>query len=261
MLRAIDAEYASAQKAAVRVLAPGCGLGRLPFELALRGYDAQGNENSFHQLLGSNYVLNCAQAVGEHTVYPWIGGWSNHRRREDQLRGIAVPDVVPAIELAKVGASDRFSMAAGDFVDAYGEPESEGTFECVATVFFVDTAWNFVDYVETIRNVLVDGGVWVNFGPLLWHWEGRDVPEGETKGVELTLEECLVIVEKCGFVVERRETGGKGEYVGSGGRSMLDWVYQGELWVARKITAQDSKADGCKAQDIKTEDIKMEETL
>ena len=45
-----------------RVLTPGSGLSRLPFECARRGYAAQGNEFSYHMLQGCKWVLgpcNC----------------------------------------------------------------------------------------------------------------------------------------------------------------------------------------------------------
>lgn len=40
-----------------RVLTPGSGLSRLPFECARRGYAAQGNEFSYHMLQGCKWVL------------------------------------------------------------------------------------------------------------------------------------------------------------------------------------------------------------
>lgn len=39
-----------------RVLTPGSGLSRLPFECARRGYAAQGNEFSYHMLQGCKWV-------------------------------------------------------------------------------------------------------------------------------------------------------------------------------------------------------------
>ena len=42
----------------VRVLVPGAGLGRLAFEIARLGYAAEGNDFSYHMLMGSNYILN-----------------------------------------------------------------------------------------------------------------------------------------------------------------------------------------------------------
>lgn len=230
----------------IEVLVPGAGLGRLAFDIAVAGYASQGNEHSFHQLMASNYILNFSPSAHCHTLHPWIHSFSNHRTRASHLRGIQIPDVHPAGLLSNAG--DRFSMAAGSFVSAYGTKECEATFDVVATVFFIDTAVNIVDYIETIRNVLRPGGVWINNGPLLWHWEGRDPPpppameegEGEVmrdeaKGVELTLDEVLVLVEKLGFKVERRMKAEKGEYVGTGDEGMLKYVYEGEFWVAVKV--------------------------
>lgn len=36
--------------------------------------------------------------------------------------------------------------------------------DCVATCFFIDTAHNVLDYIETIWNILKPGGVWINLG-------------------------------------------------------------------------------------------------
>lgn len=42
----------------VKVLVPGAGLGRLPYEIAKSGYTCQGNEFSLFMLFTSNFVLN-----------------------------------------------------------------------------------------------------------------------------------------------------------------------------------------------------------
>ncbi len=42
----------------LNVLVPGAGLARLMFDLCLEGYDVEGNEISYHQLLASSYILN-----------------------------------------------------------------------------------------------------------------------------------------------------------------------------------------------------------
>lgn len=38
------------------------------------------------------------------------------------------------------------------------------SWDCVATCFFIDTAHNVLDYVETIWKILKPGGVWINLG-------------------------------------------------------------------------------------------------
>ncbi len=45
----------------------------------------------------------------------------------------------------------------------------------MATCFFLDTANNVFEYVDTICTTLKSGGVWANFGPLLFHY--RDMQE------------------------------------------------------------------------------------
>ena len=44
-------------------------------------------------------------------------------------------------------------------------------YDAVAAVFFLDTAPNLIRYLEVIRHCLKPGGVLINVGPLLWHWE------------------------------------------------------------------------------------------
>lgn len=42
------------------VLLPGCGMGRLVFEFALRNFRSQGNEFAYFMLLASNFILNAS---------------------------------------------------------------------------------------------------------------------------------------------------------------------------------------------------------
>jgi carnosine N-methyltransferase len=229
-------------KAKISVLVPGSGLGRLAFEIAVAGYSSQGNENSFHQLMTSNYILNCTSSAQQHTLHPFVSSFSNHRFRENQLRGFAIPDVHPGTALTAAAEEGRFSMAAGDFVAAYNNSEAAGQFDAVATVFFIDTAVNIFSYLETIWNTLVDGGVWINCGPLLWHWENREADlkaaGEEAQGLELTVEEVLEVAKTVGFRIEKRTRGRKAEYIGTGDDSMLSWVYESEFWVAIKVSKE-----------------------
>ena len=60
IIKMIETNYRSRVAAGerVRILVPGAGLGRLPFEIASRGYNCQGNEYSLFMLFVSNFVLN-----------------------------------------------------------------------------------------------------------------------------------------------------------------------------------------------------------
>ncbi|KIW66469.1 hypothetical protein PV04_05802 [Phialophora macrospora] len=159
------------------LLLPGAGLGRLLFELALRGYHATGNEISYHQLLASNFILNATQRANQYQIYPFCHTFTNVTSRSNQLKRHAVPDVHPGEAFAKRLALalpvGEMNMTAGDFVLSYSTPESKETFDGVVTVFFIDTAPNLVRYIETVRNCLKNDGIWINVGPLLWHFDDR----------------------------------------------------------------------------------------
>ena len=86
-----------------RVLAPGSGLARLPFECARLGYAAQGNEFSYHMLQGSKWVLNETTTDHTHTVFPFLLNLENRRDIGDHLRGVCIPDVCPSAILCPPG--------------------------------------------------------------------------------------------------------------------------------------------------------------
>src|SRR5262249_52330175 len=73
IFRALDTERARyPDRQPMKVLVPGAGLGRLVYDLCLKGFLSEGNEISYHQLLASSYILNSSQKAGQHTIYPWI---------------------------------------------------------------------------------------------------------------------------------------------------------------------------------------------
>jgi carnosine N-methyltransferase len=172
----LQAERLNRGAGSMSVLVPGAGLGRLVYELYNRGYNVEGNEISYHQLLASSYILNYCSGVRIHTVYPWVHSFSNHIKRSHHLQSVQVPDVQPtAGEMVREGTSrnlrGEMSMSASDFILLYENEENHERFDAVATLFFLDTAPNPIRYIQTIHNCLKSGGIWTNLGPLLWHFE------------------------------------------------------------------------------------------
>lgn len=86
----------------------------------------------------------------------------------------------------------------------------------MATCFFIDTAHNVVEYVELIHHLLPPGGLWVNLGPLLYHWadatdggSSSDGPEGGGGGpmsIEIPLDVLLRVAQDVGFDLIKQET-------------------------------------------------------
>jgi len=173
-------------RAGRRVLVPGAGLGRLSYELADAGFDVVANEFSPYMVLAQRYVfsLGTGGAPDACTFHPNLEWWSHHRSTESLLRGMRFPDVVP-----DPAVRARVSLVEGDFVTRF-LPHERAAFDAVATLFFIDTARNLVDYLETIARVLKPGGVWINLGPLLY---------GTAPLVELSLDEVLAVAARLGF--------------------------------------------------------------
>ncbi|KDN36483.1 N2227-domain-containing protein [Tilletiaria anomala UBC 951] len=209
----------------LRVLVPGAGLGRLAFEIAKRGFSCQGNEFSFFMLVASHFILNNTSRVNEHTLYPYIHSASNWRTARDMLAPIYIPDVLPNTLPSQVD----FSMVAGEFVEVYSKSEERGAWDAVATCYFIDTARNIMRYLETLNHILPLGGLWVNVGPLLWHYEN-----GGDLSIELTLEEVLGLLPKMGFEVVERRSLPPQMYTGNAA-GMLTYEYHPEFWIARKV--------------------------
>ncbi|THY99178.1 N2227-domain-containing protein [Aureobasidium pullulans] len=257
-------DIAPAKRSHVSVLVPGAGLGRLAFEICNAGYAMEGNEISYHQLLMSNWILNYTTGPKSHSLYPWALSFSNHTHRSHQVQKIEVPDVFPAEELEKscrnlaseLHAHQRMSMSSGDFCVLYKEPQYEGAFDAVTTCFFIDTAPNLIAYIETVKHCLKPGGVWINLGPLLWHFESgspekknsfsssssetdrenqdRNQGIGESGSFELADDEVVKLVEHLGFdIVEHNPVVWEAGYI-QDPRSMLQNMYKPSYWMARK---------------------------
>lgn len=72
----------------------------------------------------------------------------------------------------------------------------------MVTCFFLDTAHNALDYIECIHAILKPGGLWVNFGPLLYHYaDQHDQPQ-----LEFSWETLEKLIPKMGFEFLTKET-------------------------------------------------------
>ncbi|WWC92095.1 uncharacterized protein L201_007049 [Kwoniella dendrophila CBS 6074] len=243
-------------RGSIRVLVPGCGSGRLAMEIAARGFASQGNEFSSYMLIASDWVLNHTTHRHSHTIYPYLHSFSNHLSTlHNLLRRVQIPDVCPADVLGN-GQGGAFSLVAGDFEDIYG-PSSwnlppaptteEGWEDCegdgqvcqkgrwgaVVTCFFIDCARNVLNYLRIIHTILADDGVWINLGPLLWHFENspEKSPTGEGS-IELSLDEVKELARRVGFDIKEEKMINT-TYTGIPD-GMLKHEYNAAFWVATK---------------------------
>ncbi|KAL1221216.1 hypothetical protein V5N11_011018 [Cardamine amara subsp. amara] len=231
ILEELDSLFPDRQKESPPTcLVPGAGLGRLALEISCLGFISQGNEYSYYMIICSSFILNYTQVSNEWTIYPWIHTNCNSLSDNDQLRPISIPDIHPA----SVGVTQGFSMCGGDFVEVFNESSQAGMWDVVVTCFFIDTAHNVIEYIETISKILRDGGVWINLGPLLYHFADEHGLENEMS-IELSLEDVKRVASHYGFVIEKERT--IETTYSSNPRSMMKNRYYPAFWTMRKKCA------------------------
>ncbi|KAH9997135.1 N2227-domain-containing protein [Russula vinacea] len=209
------------------------GLGRLAYDVAKLGFTCQGNEFSHYMLLTSFFIINRTQQVHQHTIYPYVHSLSNLPNRAAMLKRVQIPDVLPS----DLPRGSNFSLVAGDFEEVYGQRDDEadpdepsaGPWDAVLTCFFIDTAKNIVNYLRIIHQILAPGGVWINLGPLLWHFEENTTSD---PSIELDLEEVKTLAAHIGFEIKNERTIDT-TYVNNK-ESMLGYIYHAAFWTATK---------------------------
>jgi carnosine N-methyltransferase len=246
---------------------PGSGLSRLAYNLAAAGFTVEATDVSYIQLLATNFILsrtndgngrcventtvadmNTEAAQSNFQVYPFATQFSNHEKMDDQFAHYQIPDEYPAKYFGESPVLDiesglltfktnRLTLSAKDFNKDFDDASSIGAYDAVATIFFVDTAKNFMEYARVVQRLLKSGGIWINVGPLLWNcYElgpggrregdvdtdedsrtriqsaveakgGLDVDVGKNwdPKIELSNEEVLKLLPKMGFKVRKRE--------------------------------------------------------
>ena len=121
-------------------------IGRLPIEIAGRGYYTQGNEFSVYMILASNFMLNGISNSNQYTVYPWLDKYvlvyiftgvfykaliiyiyrvCNVVHSNDPLVSITVPDVTAYDILHKTLPNSSTQCDAHSAPDNYNENSSD----------------------------------------------------------------------------------------------------------------------------------------
>jgi carnosine N-methyltransferase len=255
------------------VLVPGCGLGRLAVEICRYGYNVQMNEYSVFMLLANSFIVNGSFSSFQSdrpTIYPWLTSSSNVISYDDIEKGIIIPDVtcndllcdspchehyiepdeheIPSNGIPDLGYRlPRLSMKAGDFVTVYGASDNHQKWDAIVTCFFIDTAPNILTYIRVIKDLLIPGGTWINFGPLLYHWEVDSDETGDDRynhNVSLPWEEIEYQLKHNGFILGKNEWH-DAEYA-QRPNSMLKTTYRCKFFTAQTLTQSNVEDSGDK---------------
>lgn len=121
----------------------------------------------------------------------------------------------------------EMNMVAGDFLQVYrGQSDS---WDSICSCYFLDCANNIVEFLEVIYDILKPGGIFINFGPLLYHF--CDAPN--ELSIEPTYEDIREIMLKIGFKFLSEETTRKSKY-SQNPKSMAQLEYDCLFFVVQK---------------------------
>ena len=162
ILEELKSHFPEDSRDEIRILVPGCGLARLPFEIALEGFQCAANEQDLIQLMTASYIINACQNVDEKVIYPWIHDLSNRASKSEATKLVNFPDIDPS----ERPDNFQFDIIPGDFVEVSKEMELDESLDAVITTFFIETAQNPLKYLDAIAKILKPGGLWINFGSL-----------------------------------------------------------------------------------------------
>ena len=170
-----------------KILIPGAALLRLGYELAKLGYNIDANDYNFTNIILCDYFFNYSKK-DQFSFQPLIRSFSNYLTEDAVFRKFSFPD-----EDIKLDGKAKINLLGGDFTKLYNDKIEN--YDCVITCFFIDTAKNVIEYIDIIEKVLKKGGIWINFGPLSYHWVGyQDIPT-----IELPYDKLKEVIINYGF--------------------------------------------------------------
>lgn len=176
-------------------------------------------------LIASNFILNRCLLDNQFEIYPFCHQFVNNLKRNDPLRSCRFPDVSPFQNPPK----GEMNMIAGDFVQVYGDASQHESWDCICSCFFIDCANNIVEFLEIIYRILRPGGIFINYGPLLYHY--CDAPNEFS--IEPSYEDLKEIIEKIGFKFLKENTKVRSKY-SQNPSSMAQLEYDSVFFVVQK---------------------------
>ena len=99
-------------------------------------------------------------------------------------------------------------------------------FDIICTLYFIDTAQNFLDYIDCLKKILKKNGLWINIGPLHWMMD-------QYQSFHLSFDEVMDCLEQSDFIIERKEIINECSYVPSE-NSTFPLTYKNCFFVVRK---------------------------
>ena len=149
-------------------------------------------------LICSDFIFNSNMRKNQYQIQPLIHSFNCLKYENDPFQIFNFPDE-NINEIMNRNDFGKLNIIPGDFILSY--KDKSNCYDGVITSFFLDTANNIIQFIEIIYNILKKGGIWINIGPLLYHF--HDIPNEVS--IELSWEEVKKIILKFGFEIKNEK--------------------------------------------------------
>ena len=179
------------------ILVPGSGLCRLAFEIGKMGFNVDSIEVSYYMIICSDFIFNPNNelSISKYQIQPLIHSFNCLKTEDAPFQVFNFPDenINEVINNPNFG---KINIIPGDFIQSY--KDKVNCYDGIVTSFFLDTANNIIEFIEIIYNILKKDGIWINVGPLLYHFHEIQ----NEISIELSWEELRKIIVKFGFEIQ-----------------------------------------------------------
>ena len=181
-----------------KILVPGAGLCRLAYEIGKLGFNIDAIEVSYYMIICTDFIFNSNNTINKYKFEPLIHSFNCLKYENSPFQIFNFPDE----NINEVMNSPNFgeiNIIPGDFVKNY--KNIKNYYDGVVTSFFLDTANNIIEFIEIIYNIIKKEGIWINVGPLLYHF--HDIKDEVS--IELSWEEIKKIIINFGFEIKNEK--------------------------------------------------------
>lgn len=182
------------------ILIPGTGLSRLAFEIGKMGFNVDAIEVSYYMIICSDFIFNSNNLLNsnKYQIQPLIHSFNCLKKEDAPFQVFNFPDE-SIDEIMNNPNFGKINIIPGDFIQSY--KDKVNFYDGIITSFFLDTANNIIEFIEIIYNTLQKDGIWINVGPLLYHF--HEIPNEVS--IELSWEELKKIIIKFGFEIQNEK--------------------------------------------------------
>lgn len=170
-------------------IVPGSGLGKVSHTLAeMKFSSVHAIEFSWLMVLMNEFLYSKSEKQ-KLKIYPYLHTYSNHLTLEDQLRPVEISHSISKPLNLEIHNADFTKFKIQEHLNPSETPENL----VFVTCFFLDTAENLVEYLQSINSIsstFKGKKKWINLGPLKY---------GTAAKIELSNDELKTLVKSMGW--------------------------------------------------------------